>query len=473
MSAGRYSSVEKIVFRSVSKSKGFKSIYSPPSWVDGAECWRFQLGYLLRFILTARVDFSLQARMPSWKDSSRLYRPCRGHWLQRHYGFYNGHEAFGDDWLPISQFTQEFLFSLLSWPGCRTSNFEGDSISLKEAITLVNAAAITAQKSIGSATETLMLKVYAPMPGTRKLGRPLRACVVQSVMPEKHDIVPDARDLSTADLELNNPNTRRKHRQHLSAALAAVEKMLDLRETHKSENKRLDWLIFPELSIHPDDVDRYLAPFARAYKTAILTGVAYERVVRDRPLINSALWIIPKVVPGQGLQMIRRRQCKQYLSPLETPFNDPTEQIMGFRPCQWLVGYEWSPADTEDPLWLTAAICYDATDLKLASDLRDRSDVFAIPALNLDVGTFDQMAQALHYHMYQYVIIANNGTFGGSNAYVPKGASTYERQIFHTHGQPQATISFFEIDDIADVKARRQQGIEKLNGWKYPPASSA
>src|SRR3546814_3345426 len=84
---------------------------------------------------------------------------------------------------------------------------------------------------------------------------------------------------------------------------------------------------------------------------------------------------------------------------MEQKYVKPVELITGFRPCQWLVGYEWSSNPANDALWLTASICYDATDLKLASDLRDRSDVFAIPALNLDVGTFDQMAQALHYHM--------------------------------------------------------------------------
>ncbi len=44
---------------------------------------------------------------------------------------------------------------------------------------------------------------------------------------------------------------------------------------------------------------------------------------------------------------------------------------------------------------LTASVCYDATDISLAADLRKQSDVFAIPALNQDVGTFDQMALAL------------------------------------------------------------------------------
>src|SRR3546814_1180289 len=94
-----------------------------------------------------------------------------------------------------------------------------------------------------------MLKVDAPIPGTTSKGRPLRACVVQSIMPE-------AEDFSAADLEMRSPALRRKHRKHLSTALAAVEKMLDLRETHKPASKRLDWLILPELSVHPDDEDR-------------------------------------------------------------------------------------------------------------------------------------------------------------------------------------------------------------------------
>ena len=175
------------------------------------------------------------------------------------------------------------------------------------------------------------------------------------------------------------------------------------------------------------------------------------------------------MVEGQGLQTIIRRQGKRHLSPMELPFNSPIELVAGFRPCQWLVGYEWSKDPASDPLWLTASVCYDATDLRLASDLRDRSDVFAIPALNLDVGTFDQMAQALHYHMYQLVLIANNGAYGGSNAHVPRGEA-YERQLFHTHGQPQATISFFEIDDIEGMKGRHQLGNGKQDGWKHPPA---
>ena len=40
-------------------------------------------------------------------------------------------------------------------------------------------------------------------------------------------------------------------------------------------------------------------------------------------------------------------------------------------------------------------------------------------ALNQDVNTFDSMVDALHYHMYQPVILVNTGEFGGSYAKAP------------------------------------------------------
>jgi hypothetical protein len=253
--------------------------------------------------------------------------------------------------------------------------------------------------------------------------------------------------------------------------------MLDLRETHTGRDGRLDWLILPELSVHPQDVQSHLIPFARAHKTVILAGLTYERLFPGEPLINSAIWIIPTWSAAHGVQMLVRRQGKKHLAFEEESHNTPTNiQIQGFRPCQWLVGYEWSKVEGDSPLWLTASICYDATDISLAADLRNQSDVFAIPALNQDVGTFDQMALALHYHMYQLVIVANNGTYGGSNAYIPY-REPYLKQVFHLHGQPQASVAFFEIDDIGAYLSRRKTGTGFTQGQsagigtlKYPPA---
>ncbi len=253
--------------------------------------------------------------------------------------------------------------------------------------------------------------------------------------------------------------------------LAAIRQLLYLRDTHLPRDGRLDWLILPELSVHPRDVATHLIPFARAHKTVILAGLCYESLFTGQPLVNSALWVIPTWSSAHGLQVITRRQGKQHLAPQEEQFNAGSRLIQGYRPCQWLIGYEWSAQGSDRPLWLTASVCYDATDPRLAADLQRHSDVFAVPALNRDVVTFDQMALSLHYHMYQLVVVANNGRYGGSNAYAPY-RERYRSQVFHLHGQPQASAAFLEIDDIGAFirrveEAKRQAAPAE---WKYPPA---
>jgi hypothetical protein len=234
----------------------------------------------------------------------------------------------------------------------------------------------------------------------------------------------------------------------------------------------LDWLILPELAVHPRDVHTHLIPFARAHKTIVLAGLAYQAVATGKPLVNSAVWIVPQRTPTGGIEVITRRQGKEHLAPLEQAFNG---EVRSFRPCQWILEYQWSRDPHARPLRLTASICYDATDLCLASDLRGESDVFAIPALNKDTVTFDQMALALHYHMFQLVIVANSGEFGGSNAYVPY-RDAFAKQVFHLHGQPQASIAFFEIEDVAAYLERNHDARERVDSretrsvWKYPPA---
>ncbi|MNP63186.1 hypothetical protein D3C76_1585540 [compost metagenome] len=76
--------------------------------------------------------------------------------------------------------------------------------------------------------------------------------------------------------------------------------------------------------------------------------------------------------------------------------------------------------------------------------MRDVSDVFVIAAMNQDVNTFDNMVSALHYHMYQPIILANSGEFGGSTVQAP--LKKHERQIAHVHGNNQVAVCMFEID---------------------------
>lgn len=436
------------------------SLYDPPSWVSAEERWRFQLGFLLRFILTAQPDFTRGATRKHWKEGLEIYRAPGSHWHQRIYGLFNGHTAFGDDWLPISDFTEQLLFGLLWWPGCipalQSREIVGSADATLEALNS-RLQYLRGLNGTGVAVLPLRLpRVFGP-----HNGRPLRACVVQTVFPSDGDF-------SVNDLQMSAPAHRTRHRRHLSAALAAIKSALALRETHKGMDGRLDWLILPELAVHPDDIQTHLVPFARAHRTVILAGLTYEEIFEGQPLVNSAAWILPTQDTHRGLQVLVRRQGKKHLAPLEQSLNQAAQLVQSFRPCQWLIGYEWSTDTNDEPLWLTGAICFDATDICLAADLKNNSDVFVVPALNRDVNTFDQMALALHYHMFQMVVVANNGNYGGSNAYAPFRDS-WQRQVFHVHGQPQASIAFFELEHIADFK-RRKSGQPGQYQFKPVPA---
>lgn len=432
------------------------SLYDPPRWVPAEDQWRFQLGFLLRFVLTAQPDFTKPARSPHWKEDKHIYRSPGGHWHERIHGFFNGYSAFGDDWLPISDWVERLLFGLLWWPGCAGQREDTPVAgTMSEAQDAIDGRLKYMREMQGTSVALLPLKV----PGAfKREGKPLRACVVQTAFPSVDDFHED-------DLAMSGANLRIRHRRHLSAALAAVKSTLALRETHKGMGNRLDWLILPELAVHPDDVRTHLIPFARAHKTIILTGLTYDELFLGQPLVNSALWVLPTHHPTRGAQILIRRQGKKLLAPGFEKGYEAKGLVQSFRPCQWLIGYEWSNDSKSDPLWLTAAICFDATDLRLAADLKDRSDIFAIPALNKDVKTFDNMALALHYHMHQMVVVANNGNFGGSNAYAPY-TSDWKRQVFHMHGQPQASIAFFELDNVAAFKNRKDAG----GDFKPPPA---
>jgi hypothetical protein len=197
------------------------------------------------------------------------------------------------------------------------------------------------------------------------------------------------------------------------------------------------------------------------------------------PLINSCQWLIPEWTKTSGLQLRAVEQGKLHLTSAEKLL---TPNPAGFRPAQWLVKYMWSSAPDHRPLTITASVCYDATDLTLAADLRSRSDLYIICALNRDVGTFDRMSEALHYHMYQGVLMVNNGQFGGSSFYMPFD-KPFHRQVFHFHGQPQVAIGFAEICPEKLINRPKPDTFEKglvtgigsksappEGNWKTPPA---
>ena len=87
-----------------------------------------------------------------------------------------------------------------------------------------------------------------------------------------------------------------------------------------------------------------------------------------------------------------------------------------------------------------------------------------VSAHNRDVTTFDNMASALQWHMYQHVVICNIGEFGGSTIQAPY-KQQYDRLISHVHGTGQISINMADID-LAAFKRK----VKKYKEVKAKPA---
>ena len=131
---------------------------------------------------------------------------------------------------------------------------------------------------------------------------------------------------------------------------------------------------------------------------------------------------------GQGKKHLTKDEVKYGISP--------------YRPVQWLIR---GNVDNKTLWSLSAAMCYDSTDIKLAADLRDITDCFIVSAFNKDIGVFDTMAESMRYHMFGHIAIANCGMYGGSTVQAPY-KEAHERIIVHSHGNMQASISLATLD---------------------------
>ena len=418
--------------------------YSLPEWVEASNAWKYKLGQILRVLLTGTPDFTMSVKPTRHDRSISLYSQYSSSWLRRRYGLFNGRNAFGPPWIPISSWLGALLSRLMEWPGCAhfDSDFElPDEFDIERLTTIISHRIKELERLYGRSFYTPVLPIrtkklfmrqsYSGSIDDEESLYKMRVGVVQTVIPRKADF--------TDDIELIRPETRRRHRRHLSAVLGGVHRMLQVRESHREDRPGIELLVFPELSIHPNDLRSHIVPFVKQHQCIVFAGMVFHPPAEGYNLVNSAYWIIPSRTPLGGVQIDFVEQGK----------GNPTDEELGlgiipFRPAQWVL--EMVHPRSHKPLWaMSGSICYDSTDLSLAADLRDITDMFVISALNKDVGTFDNMAAALHYHMFQHVILANCGEYGGSTGQAPFDDRN-SRTIFHSHGNEQVSINFFEVN---------------------------
>jgi hypothetical protein len=425
------------------KETGRDPRYKSPSWLAGNkgtvkhEQVIYWVCSLLRAAVLGNNDFT-QRRDMEMKPSR--YQGIRSQWFKRQMGMLHSPESLVGCYATISDWFTNLLKHGLQWPGFASTHIEDlDITGIEDLLTFkgcLESRLAVLNRSICKSSEipTLTTVVNRPNSGDKLF----RVVTVQQLLPKSEQF-------HKSDVTLDNASVRAAHRDHLAAICRLTEQTLEakLKVDDKLGESAADLIVFAEVAVHPKDEDLLRS---LAYKTNSIVFAGFVFHEFEGKIVNKARWIIPDYTET-GIQWRLRDQGKHHMTNEEIDLG-----VEGYRPCQHIIEVH---GHSEGPFRLTGSICYDATDICLAADLKNKTDMFVISAHNKDVNTFDNMASALQWHMYQHVVISNIGEFGGSTIQAPF-KEQYDRLISHVHGVGQISINTADVDLAAFNRKLKQ-----------------
>ncbi|SCY65731.1 reverse transcriptase domain-containing protein [Desulfoluna spongiiphila] len=408
-----------------------------PAWCQEDMQWAYHLGRLLRSSIIGEEDFTTRF-YPIREIERNRFRGLNGSWYKRRMGLMPLGSGLGEEETPISPWMNELIMWLLQWPGLEiggAASTDFDNVKSKsDLLERVKERKDVLTKYFGKLSN---LPVYL-LPVCSKKNSDLTAFKVGIVQ----TIMPLASDFCSKDPTFWRPEYRARHRAHLASMCRLVVQQLSSKaaasEKIYGSEEKLDLIVFPELAIHPDDM-WLLSRLSDQTGATIFAGQTFVNHAYMNKPINRAVWLL-RQESKSGRRLIRAFQGKQHGTSWEVK-----NGIAGHRPFQVVVEFKGSDNKSAN---LSGVICYDSTDIEIAADLREVTDGLLIAALNPDIHTFDSMVKALQYHMYQHIILANTGEFGGSTAQAPY-KKDFVRLISHVHGNNQAVVSLFDVDLLA------------------------
>tara|TARA_Y100000296_G_scaffold4869_1_gene6206 strand:+ start:4919 stop:8872 length:3954 start_codon:yes stop_codon:yes gene_type:complete len=391
------------------------------------------------------------------------YRGLKSTSFKRQFGMMTTPESLAGEAAQFSTWLSTLLAKLLRWPGIHVND---QGFDWPREFTFTNVGELV-NKRLEALKENYCQSSGMPglpeliMPDWSKDKTSLKVAMVQSKLPMKDDF-------GKAGLFLDDPDYRYKHRRHVARVAELVvkhvkaQKIDDCNEGEREQD--IDLIVWPELSVHEDDMD-ILVQLSRQTHAIVLAGLGFIYQKGIPGPNNCAVWIVPRKHNGNQNE-IKRYQGKYHM------MKDERGHVQPWRPYQLFIELKHPKFKDKPGFKLTSAICYDSTDIKLSADLQDKSNALLIPALNRDVGTFDAMVEALHYHMYQPVVLVNTGEFGGSYAMAPYKES-HKRLIAHSTGNNQVAINTFEMNMFDFRRDGVGASMQSNDKPKTPPAGVA
>ena len=390
-------------------------------------------------------------------DAKVGYRGIRTSTYKRQLGLMTTPESISGVGAQVSGWITGLISKLLKWPGISVNDhgYKWPSLWSVEVVTKLVDERLNLLKQAYCTLSGMPSLLEKQTLDWSKDKKALSVVMVQSKMPLK-------KDFSKFGIMLDDFKYRSKHRKHIAAVAELVLKHLAAQGTDEKEKKqRADLIVWPELAIHNNDLD-VLVALSRKTKAMVFAGLGFIEQGGVKGPNNCAVWIVPTKHQSNQREMIRL-QGKQNMMA------DEKGKIQPWRPYQLLLELVHPAFKDEKGFVLSGSICYDATDIALSADLRDKSNAYLVSALNQDVNTFDSMVEALHYHMYQHVVLVNSGEFGGSFAKAPY-KQPHKRLIAHVHGNDQVSINTFEMNMFDFRRDNVGEGMRSKIETKAKPA---
>jgi len=390
-------------------------------------------------------------------DARVGYRGIRTSAFKRQLGLMTTPESIAGVGAQVSGWITGLISKLLKWPGISVNDHGNNwphkwSVENVQRLVQVRLQELKEAYCYQSNMPSLLEKQALAWSKDKKS---LSVVMVQSKLPRKSDF-------AAYGLMLNDPKYRAKHRRHIAAVAELVLRHVTAQRTElEDKRKDVDLIVWPELAVHNEDLD-VLITLSRKTKAMIFAGLGFIEQGGIKGPNNCAVWIVPTKHQSSQREVIRL-QGKQNMMA------DEKGKVQPWRPYQLLIELVHPAFKDEKGFVLTGSICYDATDIALSADLRDKSNAYLVSALNQDVNTFDSMVDALHYHMYQHVILVNSGEYGGSFAKAPY-KQPHKRLIAHVHGNDQVSINTFEMNMFDFRRDNVGEGMRSKIETKAKPA---
>lgn len=421
--------------------------YALPDWAAGTRGWLMAVGMVMRAAFIGDEDYT--ARWTGEVPPAVGYRGLRSTWFKRRHGMFQRSDGLGGPGAGCSSWLSDLLAHLLAWPGAverHCDEFGIAQITRPEDLVAVIAQRFKRLDELYASNSKM--PVYEHSVGQELIdGDKLTVALVQTVRPWREDF-------NLYGSELSDPRYRGRRRDHLAAMLRLTLDHVQVRPTYETRPKdgtktkpKVHLTVLPEFSVHRDDLD-LVERYVDKTGSLVFCGLTFhQHPDGSGDLVNTGRWVIrDQGATGRSLRHIM--QGKQNMTEIEGG-----RGIVGYRPHQVVLTVRGQSPPVET-YRLSGALCYDATDLALATDLRGVTDMLLVPANNKDVNTFDDLAASLSYLMFQHVAIVNTGEYGGTVIRAPY-KNSFERVLTEVHGGGHASVAVVDVS-LSDYRKTRK-----------------